>query len=128
MGITLRRNSYPIKANPFYSFNPNSGYFGKHKDGNKTKTRLIYTDNDPIEETKIVFNQLTKGAKTYEDVPNQMWHANLEDGSTITMRINHPTPEHAPAVMISVRKSNDNAGIKTQKIHFIKKGDKKWKI
>ena len=66
--------------------------------------------------------------KVVQDVPGKMWHADLDDGSTITMRINHPTPDHAPAVMISVRKSNDNAGIKTQKIHFIKKGDTKWKI
>lgn len=128
MGVTLRRNSYPVKTNPFYNFNPNSGYFGQHKDGNKTKTRLIYTDNDPIEETKILFNQLTKGAIIKEDVPGKMWHADLEDGSTITMRINHPTSEHAPAVMISIRRSNDNAGTKTQKIHFIKKGDQRWKI
>ena len=128
MGVTLRRNSYPVKTNPFYNFNPNSGYFGQYKDGNKTKTRLIYTDNNPIEETKILFNQLSKGAMIYEDDPSKMWHANLDDGSTITMRINHPTSEYAPAVMISVRRSIDNAGIKTQKIHFIKKGDQKWKI
>lgn len=25
--------------------NPNGGYFGKHKDGNKPNIRLIYTDN-----------------------------------------------------------------------------------
>ncbi len=128
MGVTLRRNSYPVKTNPFYNFNPNSGYFGKYEDGNKSKTRLVYTDSDPIEETKVIFNQLAKDAIINEDVPDKMWHVDLDDGSTITMRINHPTPEHAPAVMISGRRSNDNAGIKTQKIHFVKKGDKKWKI
>ena len=128
MGVTLRRNSYPVKANPFYSFNPNSGYFGRHEDGNKPKTRIIYTDDDPIEETKVLFDQLAKEAIVVQDVPGKMWHATLDDGSKITLRINHPTPEHAPAVMISVRNSNDNAGIKTQKIHFIKKGDTKWKI
>ncbi len=128
MGVTLRRNSCPVKINPFYNFNPNSGYFGQYEDGNKSKTRIVYTDNDPIVETKALFDQLAKGAIVKEDVPNKMWHATLEDGSKITLRINHPTPEHAPAVMISVRQSTDNAGIKTQKIHFIKKGDKKWKI
>lgn len=128
MGVTLRKNSYQVKTNPFYNFNPDSGYFGQYKDGNKTKTRLIYTDNDPIEETKILFNQLAKGATIIEDVPGKMWHVYLEDRSTITMRINHPTPEHAPAVMISIRRSSDDAGIKTQKIHFIRKGDKKWRI
>ena len=124
MGVTLRRNSYPVKFNPFYNFNPNSGYFGKYENGNKTKTRVVYTD-DPIGETKVLFDQLVKGANVKQDVPNKMWHATLDDGSKITLRINHPTSEHAPAVMISVRNSNDNACIKSQKIHFIKKGNSK---
>ena len=81
-----------------------------------------------IKREKFRLNQLAKGAKIYVDMPDHKWHANLDDGSTITMRINQPTPEHAPAVMISVRKSIDNAGIKTQKIHFIEKGNTKWKI
>lgn len=125
MGVTLRRNLCPVKSNPFYNFNPNSGYFGQYKDGNRSKTRIVYTDNDPIKETKILFDQLTKGARVEQDIPNKMWHATLKDGSRVTLRINHPTPAHAPAVMISVRKSNDNAGIKSQKIHFIKKENAK---
>lgn len=49
--------------------NPNGGYFGKHKDGNKPKIRLIYTDNSYlikekcalllIRMSKHYFNQLT---------------------------------------------------------------------
>ena len=49
--------------------NPNGGYFGKHKDGNKPKIRLIYTDNSYLTKEKCAlllirmskhyFNQLT---------------------------------------------------------------------
>ena len=125
MGVTLRRNSYPVKTNPFYRFDPETGYFGEHGSGNTLDVRLIYTNDDPIMETRFLFENLTKGAEIREDIPNKKWHSRLEDGSMITLRINHPTPEHAPAVMISVRKSKDNAGIKNQKIHFIKKGTEK---
>lgn len=128
MGITLRRNSIEVKANPLYHFNADTGYFGEHGSGCAEDVRTVYTDNDPIEETKILFGKLTNGADIKQDFKGKKWHARLDDGSVITLRINHPTPEHAPAVMISVRKSKDSAGIKTQKIHFIKKGDKKWKI
>lgn len=125
MGVTLRRNSYPVKNNPFYNYDPNSGYFGEHQKGNAADVRLVYTDADPIEETRILFGKLAKGAQLIEDEKDKKWHAKLKDGSIITLRINHPTPEHAPAVMISVRQSSDSAGIASQKIHFAKKGDKK---
>lgn len=123
MGVTLRRNSLLVKRNPFYHYNPNTGYFGIGLPTNKETTRIIYTDGDPIEETKTLFNLLAKGAAIKEDIKDKKWHVQLADGTEITLRTNHPTPEHAPAVMISIRKSNDPAGIKTQKIHFIKKGD-----
>lgn len=125
MGITLRRNSLPVKVNPFYHYNPRSGYFGISERGNKSMTRLVYTDGDPKEETKILFNMLAKGATVTEDVKDKMWHTELEDGTKIYLRIDYPTPDHAPAVMISIRKSNDPAGIRTQKIHFVKKGKNK---
>ncbi len=125
MGITLRKNSYSAKANPFYHFDPETGYFGEHGSGNRQYVRLVYVNDDPIEETKTLFKILTKGVKIQEDLLEKMWHADLEDGSTVTIRINHPTSEHAPAVMISVRKSSDDAGIKSQKIHFIQKGTRK---
>lgn len=128
MGVTLRRNSYPAKTNPLYHFDPETGYFGEHGTGNRHDVRLVYVDDDPTEETRALFKILTKGSEIYEVEANKRWCAILDDGSIITLRINHPTPEHAPAVMISVRKGGENAGIKTQKIHFIKKGTKKWKI
>lgn len=128
MGVTLRRNSISVKANPFYHFDPETGYFGEHIGRNAEDVRIVFTENDPIEETQILFEKLTKGAEIHEKIIGKRWYAKLDDGSIITLRINHPTPEHAPAVMISVRKSKDSAGIKSQKIHFIKKGTKKWKI
>ncbi len=123
MGITLRRNSYPVKTNPFYNFDPNTGYFGQHRGGSAIDVRTVYTEGDPIEETQFLFGELTKGAHIIENEKGKRWHAVLEDGSIITLRINHPTPEHAPAVMISVRMSNDKAGVANQKIHFAKKGN-----
>ncbi len=68
---------------------------------------------------------LAKGATVIEDVKDKMWHTKLEDGTKVYLRIDHPTPDYAPAVMISIRKSNDPAGIRTQKIHFVKKGENK---
>ena len=124
MGVTLRRNSLPVKSNPFYHYNPRSGYFGTYVSGNKIKTRLIYAE-DPEKEARELFRQFVVGAKIDESVPGKKWSAVLEDCSVITLRIRHPTPEHEPAVMISVKKSDDPAGIRTQKIHFVKKGEDK---
>ncbi len=121
MGLTIKRNSKPIKANPFYHFDKESGYFGVHKPSNKENTRTIYTKGDPAEEARKLFEQLISGGKIKVLVKDHMWDCNLSDGTYVTLRINYP-PGHAPAVELSMRKSNDPAGIVSQKIHFEKEG------
>ncbi len=119
MGVTIRRNSKPVKANPFYHFDKESGYFGVHKPSNKENTRTIYTKGDPAEEARKLFEQFTSGGKIEEIVKGCMWGCSLDDGTYVTLRINYP-PGHAPAVELSMRQSNDPAGIVGQKIHFEK--------
>lgn len=122
---TLRENSSLVKVNPFYKYDPGTGYFGETKKGLKPGVRLVYTNGDPKNDAKVLFDQLTNGSEIAEEEKGKFWDAKLEDGSTITLRIDHPTPDHAPAVMISVKNSKDSADIKTQKIHFVKKGESK---
>ncbi len=119
MGVTIRRNSKPVKANPFYHFDKESGYFGIHKPSNKETTRTIYTKGDPEEEARKLFEQFTSGGKIEVLVEGHMWGCSLDDGTYVTLRINHPLG-HAPAVELSVRQSKDPAGIVGQKIHFEK--------
>ena len=121
---TLRENSLLVKANPLYKYDPKTGYFGEHRKGTRIDVRLVYVNSNHKQEARILFNQLVRGApEIAEDKSGKMWYANLQDGSKITLRIDHPDPSHAPAVMISVKKSNDSAGIVDQKIHFVKKGE-----
>lgn len=121
MGITIRRNSVKVKSNPFYSFDEITGFFGIHKSGNERNTRTIYTDGNPEEEARKLFEQFTVGGTIKENVKGHMWSCILEDGTCVTLRVDYP-PGHAPAVQLSMRKSKDPAGIKSQKIHFEKRG------
>ena len=103
---TLRENSLLVKANPLYKYDPKTGYFGEHRKGTSIDVRLVYVNSNHKQEARILFNQLVRGvSEITEDKPGKRWHANLQDGSIITLRIDHPDPSHAPAVMISVKKT-----------------------
>ncbi len=119
MGVTIRRNSVHVKQNPFYGFNSANGYFGIHKPGNKETVRTIFASGNPIEEARKLFERFTSGGKVIEKQKGRMWVCELEDGTSVSLRIDYP-PGHAPAVQLSMRKSIDPAGIASQKIHFEK--------
>lgn len=121
MGVTIRKNSIKVKSNPSYGFDSISGYFGTHKPGNEKIIRTIYTDGNPEDEARKLFDQFTLGGKITEKIKDHMWICELDDGTYVSLRIDYP-PGHAPAVQLSMRKSKDPAGISSQKIHFEKKG------
>lgn len=119
MGITIRHNSSILKENQHYSFNSNSGYFGEHIGSAQHWVRTIYTDN-PVDDARNMFKTLTNGARITSKAGGNVIHAELNDGTTIDLRINYPSG-HQPAVQIDVRNSNDPAGISYQKVHFTTK-------
>ncbi len=120
MGLTLRKNSNRLKSDPFYNFDEESGYFGEHRKGARANVRTIYTDGDPIEEAWKMFRKFA-GKATIVKIPGKsMWTVDLEDGTSLNLRINYP-PGHAPAIQVNVRRSIDPAGVLSQKIHFARK-------
>lgn len=123
MGVTIRHNSFSFKKDPFYGFDAVNGYFGEKLPGNQHIVRTIFTNGDPAEEAKKMFDKLSKGAQITTLVEGHMWKTRLDDGTTLSLRIDYP-PGHAPAVQISVSESKDPAGIKSQKVHFAKRKEK----
>ncbi len=123
MGITLPRRAKKVKEDPRYQFNPETGYFGFRPSGNRIDVYQISSDTPELD-AKIFFARLTEGAPIKVLVPGHLWTANLNDGTTITLRIDYP-PGHAPAVEINIKNCEDPAGIKNQKIHFSKPKEKK---
>ncbi len=120
MGVTLRHNSFGLKRDSHYSFDPESGYFGDHTSGSRHDVRTILTEGDPKDEARKMFAQLARGANIVERIPGRLWISTLDDGTQLSLRIDYP-PGHQPAVWIGVSGSADPAGIKTQKIHFAKR-------
>lgn len=116
---TLPSNSRSLREDSFFGFEPKTGYFGDKKPGNEANVRVIQTDGDPMELAKSTFNQLSLGGQLYSDDGNRITYI-LQDGAYITIR--RITKSGPPAVEISVKRVKDTAGIKSQKIHFIKKG------
>ncbi len=57
------------------------------------------------------------------DVANQE-RRKMSDGTIITYR-RYTRSDNLPAVDINIRKSTDSGGIKSQKIHFVKGGERK---
>lgn len=105
------------------NFTLTNGYFGTKGDSSKNTTRHLESDN-PKETAIKFYDQIAKGG-IEKKLPNGKGvTAKLEDGSIITMRP-ISSSDGSPAVDINIKKSSNSAGVKTQKIHFIKKGSKK---
>ncbi len=64
-----------------------------------------------------VRKQFTSDGKIRVLIEGHMWGCSLDDGTYVTLRIDYP-PGHAPTVQLSMRRSNDPAGIVGQKNTF----------
>lgn len=93
-----------------------SGYFGKK--GQSGKVRNIESD-DPVATAQDFFQMATEGVATIKTNSKGRVFAEFEDGTMISFRpVSHS--DGSPAVDINISGSGP---IKTQKIHFISKGD-----
>lgn len=99
-----------------------NGYFGNRGDSTKERTRHIESDN-PISTSTDFYNKLTHGA-IEKRLPNEKGTvAKLEDGTIVSYR-KISSSDGSPAVDINIKRSNETGGVKRQKIHFVKKGQK----
>lgn len=117
---SLRDNIEEAKGD--YEFN--DGHFG-HKNTATSKENYVIEKDDPIEAANDLYAKLSKGGR---EVPMSNGHGimtTLKDGTVIKIRIetrsSRKTGEDSPAVEIDIRQSNDNCGVKSHKIHFIKR-------
>ncbi|MDO4848360.1 MAG: hypothetical protein Q4B45_01115 [Coriobacteriia bacterium] len=94
-----------------------NGYFGSK--GSTSNVRRIESDN-PISTAADFYGKAAKGG-IEKPMPNGKGVMTcLSDGTIITMR-RISSSDGSPAVDINISKSNDPAGIKRQKIHFLRR-------
>lgn len=106
-------------ANKYQYFN---GYFGSKGDSSIKETRHIESD-DPIITSKDFYSRLAYGGIEEPLSNGKGAITKMKDGSVITYR-RISSSDGTPAVDINIRKSSDSSGVKQQKIHFVKKGNK----
>ena len=103
-GLTER---YPLRK----------GYFGSK--GSNSSVRRVESD-DPSSTSKDFYDRAAKGG-IETPLPNGKGvMTGLSDGTIVTMR-QISSSDGSPAVEINISKSNDSAGIKGQKIHFVRR-------
>ena len=103
------------------SFKYENGYFGEK--GKNRQVRVIYGDN-PVMIAEEFYKKITNGGKV-EMLPNGKGKiTRMPDGSVIVFRRTTKSDDN-PAVNIDISKSTDSGDIKTQKIHFEKRRNKK---
>lgn len=92
------------------------GYFGRATNKRNTYVRIIESE-DPAATGKDFYDKIALGAKVEKLSNGKGEKASLQDGTIIVFR---PTTksDNNPAVEINITKSNDNGGLKSQKIHF----------
>lgn len=110
----IRQNLEIAKEN--YSYK--NGYFGTKGQG-RDFTRNIKT-SDPVREAKTFYDTLTYGG-IESSMPNGKGKTTrLADGSIISYREVSHSADGSPAVELNIKRSKDAAGIRYQKIHFIR--------
>lgn len=92
------------------------GMFGQR--GSRTYFRVI-TAEDPLKEANYFYQQLSKGGVERSVKNGKVRISVMSDGSEVSIREVTST-EGSPAVEISIRRSINPGGLKTQKIHFLK--------
>lgn len=101
-----------------YSFN--EGRFGYKSASTGNITRNISSEN-PLETSRDFYDKIALGGKEKTVYRNGMKIkiTTMADGSIISMR-ETSTSDGTPVVEIHIKNSSHAAGIKEQKIHFVK--------
>lgn len=79
----------------------------------------MYSD-DPLSEARIFYDMISHGGLE-ESIGKGKWKTTMADGTVIVMREVSHSPDGSPAVGINVRFSTDEHGVKSQKIHFVRR-------
>lgn len=98
----------------------NGNHFGTSHHGS-TWTYEIEADN-PSKAAKAFYDKIGLGGAFYKHGANGLEIVELSDGTRIVYR--PITKSGSPAVEINIQKSDDNGGVKSHKIHFVKKKGK----
>ena len=99
------------------------GYFGKKgKSSTNSRVRNIES-SDPKTTAKIFYDKIAFGGKE-SNIYNRSGEivgkkTKLSDGSVVSWR-EISSSDGSPAVEINIEKSTNSAGLKQQKIHFVK--------
>lgn len=96
-----------------------NGYFGSK--GSSSSVRRIESE-DPVSTATDFYEEAAKGGVEIALDNGKGVKSEMANGTKITMRP-VSSSDGSPAVDINISKSNDPAGIKQQKIHFIWRRD-----
>ena len=112
--LELLTASYPLR----------NGYFGVRGASGDTSIRHI-ASTEPMTTSLDFYDKATYGgieSPLYDKHGNLIGAVTkLADESVFSWR-EVSSSDGTPAVDINIRRSNDNCGVKTQKIHFVKEG------
>lgn len=95
----------------------NDGYFGTR--GSTSNVRRIESQN-PASTAKDFYEEATWGGVETPLSNGRGVKSEMSDGTIVTMRVTSSS-DGSPAVDINISKSSENAGIKQQKIHFVRR-------
>ena len=103
-----------------YQYNKSTGYFGSVGKSSNPKVRNISSD-DPIASAEDFYSKGAYGGIEKRLGNGKGYITTMRDGSVLTYRT-VSSSDGSPAVDIHISSKNtENGGVKTQKIHFIKK-------
>lgn len=105
--MTILTSKFPLR----------SGYFGSR--GSSSTVRRIEAD-DPVTTALDFYRTAANGGIEIPLGNGRGVKSELSDGTKITMRL-VSSSDGSPAVDINISKSDDPAGVKQQKIHFIRR-------
>lgn len=114
---TLGENAASLKES--YKFNPNSGYFGEPGKSSNNHVRNIESE-DPLKTSKDFYEKAAYGGKETPLKNGEGVITIMKDGTVIVFRETSHS-DGTSAIDINIKSPKDNGGIKSQKIHFVKK-------
>ena len=103
-----------------FTFNESTGYFGVRGKSGQGNVRNIASD-DPAKTAKAFYDIAGRGGIEEPLANGKGFRVSMKDGSIITYR-EVSSSDGSPAVDIHITSSSDDTGgVRTQKIHFVRK-------
>lgn len=99
------------------------GYFGEQSPGHNADKRII-ASNNPLMTAEDFYDTGAHGGIERMLDNGKGVRTDMADGTTFTFREVSGSPDRSPAVSISIRRSTNTGGVKTQKIHFVQGGER----